>query len=126
MRRRSAKSGSNAAADSYDWPTEHRTCRWRPGRVYRSIAESYRDSTKNFHARNSFILSCAPERHRNGFESLEREKHLDRHPEIARDPEGQFQARFVIATFEITDRLIVDPYRFGQLPPGYATFRTKD
>jgi hypothetical protein len=36
---------------------------------------------------------------------------------MTRDLQGEFQAGFVVAAFEITDRLIVDSDRFGQLPP---------
>jgi hypothetical protein len=45
---------------------------------------------------------------------------------MARDLQGKLQAGFVVAAFEITNRLIVDSDRFSQLPPGYAPLCSKN
>ncbi len=52
-------------------------------------------------------------------------KHLDSHFKMTRDLQGEFQAWLVVAAFEITDGLIVDPDRFGQLPSRYAVLSAK-
>ena len=74
----------------------------------------------------SFTFSRTLERHRDGFEAIQREKHLDSHPKMTRDLQGEFQAWFVVAAFEITDCLVVNLDRFSQLPPRYAALRTKN
>jgi hypothetical protein len=74
----------------------------------------------------SLSVSCALERHGNGFEALEGEEHLDSHPKMTRDLQGELQAGFVVAAFEITNGLIIDPDRFSQLPPGQAALRTEN
>src|SRR5882724_6380463 len=123
---RSSKSGSSEAGGACDRPREHRTSHRRPGRALPSIAERYPESQECFGDACSFIFSCALERHGNGFEALEREQHLDSHPKMTRDLQGEFQTWFVVAAFEITNCLIIDPDRFGQLSPGYALLRTKN
>src|SRR5688572_21240226 len=105
---------------------EHRTSHRPPGRVFRSTALCYPASTGMFLGRTSFIFSCALERHGNGFEALEGEEHLDSHPKMPRDLQGELQAGFVVTAFEITNCLVIDPDRFGQLPPRQASLRAKN
>jgi hypothetical protein len=45
---------------------------------------------------------------------------------MARDLQREFQAGFVVAAFEVTNRLIVDSDRLGQLPPGNAALCAKN
>ena len=61
-----------------------------------------------------------------GSKRSKREEHLDSYAKMTRDLQGEFQAWLVVAAFEITNRLIVDSDRFGQLPPGNAALRTKN
>jgi hypothetical protein len=75
--------------------------------------------------RDSFFLSCAPKRHGDGFEPLEREKHLDANAKVLGNFHGQLQAWLVIATLEIANGLVIDPDGFGQFAPGRASFRAK-
>lgn len=49
---------------------------------------------------------------KNGFEAIEREEHLDSHPKMTCDLQGELQAWVVVAAFEIANGLIVDPDRF--------------
>src|SRR5262245_27876385 len=113
-------------AGACDRPMEPRTGHRRPWRGFRSTAQSHPASRECFCDRASFTFSCALERHGNGFEAIQREKHLDGHPKVTRDLQGELQARLVVAAFEITDGLIVDPDRISQLPPGDAALRTKN
>src|ERR1700722_10567568 len=110
-----------------DRPMEHRTSRRRSGRVFQSTAVCYPASTGMFQRRvSSFIFSCALERHGNGFEALKGEEHLDSHPKMTRDLQGEFQAGFVVAAFEITDGLVIDTHRVCQLAPRDTLLRTKN
>src|SRR5450631_797098 len=113
-------------AGACDRPMEYPTFHRRPWREFQSIAECYPASTECFYDWASFIFSCALERHGNGFEALEREEHFDNHPKMTRDLQGQLQAWLVVAAFKITNCLIVDADRFGQLPPRYALLCAKD
>src|ERR1700686_554942 len=114
-------------AGACDRPMEHRTSHRRPGGVFRSTAECYPASTEMLlYDWASFTFSCALKSHGNGFEAIEREKHFDSHPKMTRDLQGELQAWLVVAAFEITNCLIVDPDRFGQLPSGYAALRTEN
>src|SRR5882724_2201648 len=123
---RSSKSGSSEAGGACDRPREHRTSHRRPGRALPSIAERYPESQECFGDACSFIFSCALERHGNGFEALEGEEHLDSHPKMTRDLQGEFQAWFVVAAFEITNGLVIDADRVSQLPPRYALLGAKN
>jgi hypothetical protein len=105
---------------------DHRSSEQRLGRAFRSTAQCHPASTECFYDRASFAFSCALERHGNGFEALKREEHLDSYAKMTRDLQGEFQTWFVVAAFEITNRLIVDPDRVSQLPPGYAALCTKN
>jgi hypothetical protein len=45
---------------------------------------------------------------------------------MSRDLQSEFQARLVVATFEITNGLVVDLDCIGQLPARYALLGAKD
>src|SRR5690606_23284642 len=74
----------------------------------------------------SFLFSCPIDRHGDGLEALERKKRFDRYPKVARDFHRELQARLVVATLEVTNRLIVHPDRLGQLPPRHASLGAKN
>ena len=105
---------------------DHRTSERRRGRAFRSTAQCHPTSPEVPLRGASFIFSCALERHGNGFETIERKEHLDGYVKMTRDLQGELQAGFVVAAFEITNRLVVHSDRFGQLPPGYTALCTKN
>src|SRR5260370_26357844 len=56
-------------------------------------------------------------------ERLAGEDRLQREAEVLRDPERQFQARVVVAAFQVADRLVVDPHGVGKPLPREAPLR---
>lgn len=51
-----------------------------------------------------------------------RENRLDRQLEVLADTKSEFKAGIEIATLEISDRLVVDLKRIGQVSPAQTSF----